>query len=138
MNRIVADTNILVYAVDRCSRFHQRSLDFLTRHAGIYLPGKVLVEFYAVVTRAAIRPLSPAEALNAIAWFARSFPILHANSDSQRILWDLAQRYNPSGLRIHDFEIASIALAHRIERLATFNARDFASVRELQITDLQL
>lgn len=136
MSKILADTNILVYATDRSSRFHQRSLEFLTSQGQIHLPSKVLVEFFAVVTRAPVSSLPVPVALSSIEWFTSQYPVIHPNADSQRILWEMTRRPTLVGLRIHDGEIASIGLAHGIRRLATFNVRDFAGIDGIEIVDL--
>ena len=43
------------------------------------------------------------------------------------------KKYTPSGLRIHDFEIMSIALANGIKNIATQNISDFKNIEEIKI-----
>ncbi len=45
---------------------------------------------------------------------------------------DLLKRYQPSGLEIHDFEIAAIALTHHISHIVTFNKKDFEKIKEIK------
>lgn len=52
------------------------------------------------------------------------------------ILLELINRYSPTGLKIHDFEIISIGLAHGVHELATFNTKDFESVKEISLLNL--
>lgn len=80
MNKILVDTNVLIYAKDTDSVFHQKSL-------------------------------------------GRSYSILQ----------DLISQHKPKGLKIHDFEIASIAIAHGVNQIATFNKSDFQSIQEIAI-----
>jgi hypothetical protein len=46
---------------------------------------------------------------------------------------NLLAKYQPRGLKIRDFEIASIGIGHGISRLATINRRDFAAIEEIEI-----
>ena len=46
------------------------------------------------------------------------------------------ERYQPSGLKVHDFEIISIGLAAGIHELATFNEKDFKAVKEVTLLEL--
>ncbi|MGF1671734.1 MAG: hypothetical protein ACFCU6_14915 [Balneolaceae bacterium] len=52
------------------------------------------------------------------------------------IFLDLMNRYQPKGLNVHDFEIISIGLAHRIHEVATFNTKDFKSVKEITLAGI--
>ena len=45
----------------------------------------------------------------------------------------MLQKYNPKGLKIHDFEIVSIVLANEINQIATFNIKDFESIEEISL-----
>ncbi len=52
------------------------------------------------------------------------------------IFLDLMNRYQPKGLKVHDVEIISIGLAHGVHEVATFNTKDFKSVKEISITEI--
>jgi len=49
---------------------------------------------------------------------------------------DLLKTYQPAGLQIHDFEIAGIGLANGINRIATFNRKDFIRISEIDLYPL--
>jgi len=46
------------------------------------------------------------------------------------------ERYQPKGLKVHDFEIISIGLAAGIQQIATFNEKDFKAVKEISLLEL--
>jgi len=137
MNRILVDTNVLIYSIDQESKYFDRSSDFLNSKCEIFISSKSLSEFFAVVTRAPISSLSISDALKMIQWFSKNYTILFPDMASLNILFDLTDKYKPKGLIIHDFEIVSIGLANKIKRFATFNSKDFSLIREVEILDLK-
>ncbi len=132
--KLLIDTNIMVYAVDEDSRFHERAqrLIYESDHE-LFTTSKNLSEFLAVVTKGDPPPLSPEEALNALLEITESFTILYPTNYTFVIFQNLLLKYQPSGLRIHDFEIASIGLGNGINRLATVNRKDFAEIEEIEL-----
>jgi predicted nucleic acid-binding protein len=77
--RAFFDTNVLVYLFDEDSPLKpSRAKELFAEHASdgpIVLSPQVLQEFYVTVTRKLARPLSPEEALSAVADFT-SFPLV--------------------------------------------------------------
>lgn len=59
--------------------------------------------------------------------------ILYPDAESFLIFKDLLEKYQPSGLRIHDYEILSIGLSNQITTIATFNEKDFSRVKEINL-----
>jgi len=55
---------------------------------------------------------------------------------SLTIFLDLVNRYHPKGLKVHDFEIISIGLAHGIHEVVTINIKDFISVKEISFIEI--
>ena len=52
MNRILIDTNVLVYSIDKDSKFNSRALELLTNtNYDLYTTSKNLSEFLVVLTR---------------------------------------------------------------------------------------
>jgi len=45
----------------------------------------------------------------------------------------LLEKYRPTGLKIHDYEIISIGLVNGINQIATFNSKDFEDIEEVNI-----
>ncbi len=133
MSKIVLDTNILVYAKDRSSKFHLEALDFIEHHDELFTTSKNLVEYFSVVTRGDKPALAPHEAGNDLEEFIRLAVVLYPSVLSSEILHRLVRKYNPKGLKIHDFDIVSIALSAGINKIATFNSSDFSRIEEIEV-----
>jgi len=50
---------------------------------------------------------------------------------------DLLKKYKPHGLKIHDYEIISIALSNKIKNIATINKKDFERIEEIKLVQIQ-
>lgn len=137
MSNILIDTNILVYAKDASSIYHLDALSVLNERNSIFMTSKNLTEYYAVVTKGENPLLNPLDAWHDLEEFISFSEILYPNNVSQQILATLVSRYTPKGLKIHDFEIASIALAHGIKTIATFNGRDFKQIEGIEVLQLK-
>ena len=74
-----------------------------------------------------------ADALSVIDDLKLLLTVLYPTEKSYDILLGLLSKYQPAGLKIHDFEIVSIGLANQVEQIATFNTKDFASIREIHL-----
>ena len=70
--------------------------------------------------------------------FIKFLTILYPTEASFKIFRTLLQQYAPTGLKIHDVEIASIGLAHHIKQIATFNDKDFEGIQEKMNTFFDL
>lgn len=135
MNKILVDTNILIYSIDEDSKYFESAQQILSSSENeLYTSSKNLSEFLSVVTRTPGNTLSINEAITAIADFHAIFGILYPNRNSYEVFLNLLQTYHPAGLQIHDFEIAGIALANGIRRIATFNKKDFISIEEIKVS----
>ena len=120
---MLVDANILLYAVNEVSPFHERASHWLTEQLNgdrrVALPWHSLVAFLRISTheRASARPLTPEHAASfvagwlepEVAWIPREGPG-HA-----RILTDLITRYKLAGNIISDAHLAALAIEHGLE-----------------------
>lgn len=138
MNKqVLLDTNILIYAIDEDSKYFGVVQELLADAASeFYTTSKNLSEFLAVVTRAPKPSMSVQDALLAVEDFRKSLGILYPTYKSLDLFVDLLKKYSPRGLKIHDHEIASIALSNGISVIATLNKRDFADIEEIALLPL--
>lgn len=132
-NKVLLDTNILVYAVDESSDFHIRSWEILNNNNyQFYLSPKNISEFISVVTRSTKPMLSVESAVEIIDTARKNYSVLYPNNSSLDILSNLLKKYKAKGLRVYDLEIISVALANNIETIATFNYKDFDRITEIK------
>lgn len=131
MSRCFVDTNILVYAIDRDSQYHDWARRLLEGPQPNVTSSKNLSEYYAVVTKGDTPLLSPEDALADITAFRAMLEVYYPNEMSNQYLTELITTHRPKGLLIHDMEIAAIALANGVDTIATINTKDFAMIKEL-------
>ncbi len=134
MNNILLDTNLLIYAIDEDSKYYNSVQNILFGESNnLFTTSKNISEFLSVVTRYPDKSISIKDALVVINEFKSIFTILYPSEQSNLIFLDLLKKYSPHGLKIHDFEIISIALSHNIENIATVNRKDFSGIKEINL-----
>jgi len=137
MSKILVDTNILVYGIDEDSVFFKRARKILEQETyQLVTTSKNLIEFLAVTTKSSGYNLENITALEIIEEIIQGIEIVYPTQESMAIFLDLMNRYQPKGLKVHDFEIISIGLAHGIQEVATFNSKDFKSVKEITLAGI--
>jgi toxin-antitoxin system PIN domain toxin len=138
---VLVDANILLYAVDETSPFHQRASNWLTGQLNgarrVGFPWQSLVAFLRISTheRASARPLTPEQAAGFVAdwlepevsWIPREGP------GHGRILTDLITRYQLRGNIVSDAHLAALAIEHGLEVCS--NDADFARFSEVRWTN---
>ena len=138
MNNVLLDTNLLIYAIDEESKYFHSVQNLLNDETkNFYITSKNISEFLSVVTRFPNTSISIKEALIVIEEFKSIFTILYPTKKSYSIFIGLLKKYSPHGLKIHDYEIISIALSQNIKHIATINRKDFAGIDEVKLVPLR-
>ncbi len=138
MSKMLLDTNLLYYSIDKTSAFHSVSQRFIDEvDNDLYTTTKNISEFLVATTRGDSPTLTPQQALESVQDFQKIMTIIYPNEKSFSQHKTLVQQYNPKGKKIHDYEIAAIAIAHGITLIATFNSSDFAKITEVTLLDPQ-
>ena len=135
---IAVDTNILVHAQRRDSRWHvpaTRTIESLASGREVWaVPWPCIHEFYAIATHPRIYapPSTPAQALAQLrAWRESPTLSLLAEDDAYwPVLESLIERSRLTGPAIHDARIAALCLRHGTHALLTAD-RDFSRYPEL-------
>jgi uncharacterized protein len=117
---MLLDANLLLYAVDRSSRFHSIASDWLTEQLNgprrVGIPWPSLVAFLRISThpRASESPLTPEDALRYVDdWLSADAvwtPVPGARHGE--LLADLVARHQLRGNLISDAHLAGLALEH--------------------------
>lgn len=137
MSKVLVDTNILVYGIDEDSAFFKRARKILEQDKyQLVTTSKNLIEFLAVTTKPSGYNLNNDTALEIVEEIIQGIDIVYPTQESMAIFLDFMNRYQPGGLKVHDFEIISIGLANGIHEVATFNSKDFKSVKEISLLDV--
>jgi toxin-antitoxin system PIN domain toxin len=135
---IAVDTNILVYAHSKESRFHTgaaREVRALAESPAVWaIPWPCLHEFYAMVTnpRYLPRPSTQVQALAQIrAWCSSTSVVLLSEAhDHLDVLGGLIERSGVAGPTVHDAKIAAICISHGVRELLTLD-KDFSRYPEI-------
>ncbi len=135
---MLVDANILLYAVDEASPFHQRASTWLTGQLNgprrVGFPWQSLVAFIRISTheRASAHPLSPEQAAGFVAdWLAPEVSWIPREGPGHgRILTDLITRYQLRGNIVSDAHLAALAIEHGLEVCS--NDSDFARFSEVR------
>ena len=134
---MLVDANVLLYAVDRSSPFHDAASSWLTERLNgpirVGLPWQSLIAFLRISThpRASQSPLTPDEARSHVDdWLlaeATWTPV--PGPRHGEILLDLVGRYQLRGNLVSDAHLAALALEHGLTMVSADS--DFARFTEL-------
>ncbi|NBC65029.1 MAG: PIN domain-containing protein [Bacteroidetes bacterium] len=137
MSKILIDTNILVYGIDEDSAFFKRARGILEQEKNqLITTSKNLVEFLSSTTKSSGYNLDNDTALEIVEEIISGVEIVYPSQESMAIFLDLMRRYQPKGLKVHDLEIISIGLANGVHEVATFNTKDFKTIKEISLLDV--
>ena len=134
---MLVDANLLIYAVDSASPFHDRSREWLTAQLNsgsrVAIPWQSLAAFLRIVThpRASKDPLPPGEAWSFVEdWLAADAVWTpEPGSGYAKLLSELIIRHNVSGNLIPDVMLAALAIEHGLPVCSADS--DFARFGEL-------
>jgi toxin-antitoxin system PIN domain toxin len=137
----LVDTNVLVYAADRTSPFHQSAKILrdkgATGQASLCLCPQVLNEFFAVVTdsKRVGSPRSQNEALLEIEKYHRSRSILKIfpGPDVIEKTLDLLKRYSTTKQAVFDLYLVATMLSNNVTHLYTYNQDHFTKFDEIKV-----
>ena len=133
------DANIIIYAMDSRAATHVpcRVLLEAAHEAGttLYVTSQILCEFYSVVTnpRRVAVPRSPAEALSVMSNLL-ALPGIHLLPTPASAVagWmALLERRPVRGSDVFDLQIVATMQANGVQRIYTFNTKDFDMFPEL-------
>ena len=141
------DTNVLVYAFDRQSTFHEASRALLARAADeksqnrYSVTPQVLAEFFAVVTnpRRVQNPRTPQEALDAIEQLTAlpRLSVLAIPVDVVARWIALARRHEVRCSGVFDLQLVATMLANGVRKIYTFDRSHFEHFNEIEVATPQ-
>ena len=138
---MLVDANVLLYARDEASPFHERARYWLTEQLNgptrVGLPWASLVAFVRIATHPRVfeQPLAPAEAWQQVEeWLAAPAAWIpqptHAHAG---VLGTLVRRYDLRGNLVSDAHLAALAIEHGLTMCSADT--DFARFTELRRLD---
>jgi len=135
------DTNVLVYAADQRSPFHEAAQNLreqgLNGAISLCICPQVLTEFFAIVTdpRRVDKPRSRQEALFEMEKYLRSKQIakIYPDAGTMEITLDLLMRYEIKKQKVFDLYLVATMLGANVVRLYTYNQNDFTQFTEIEV-----
>ena len=142
-NPVFLDTNILVYASQTQSPFHEAASQaiqgFYDAGVELWISRQVLREYLATLTRPQqfIAPLPIAIVIQDLRYFQNRFQLVEDGPQVTERLLTLMEEIPIGGKQVHDANIVATMLVYGIPQLLTNNTGDFARFSQL-ITVLPL
>lgn len=132
MINFFVDTNVLVYAVCKNSKFYHLSQDFLTNNR-CFISDQVYLEFINVCLRHKLYQYYQALELLDNVISQDNISLIHPTEHTFEIWRLLQDGYQLSKKHLFDSYIAATMLANGLEHLATFNIKDFSVFKEIEL-----
>lgn len=134
------DSNVLVYAADETSPFHQPSKDLrdmgLRGEVSLCIFPQIFSEFFAVTTdpRRVANPRTQEEAIAEIEKYLEEECLLklYPGPDIIEVMLDLLRRYKIKKQEIFDLQLVATMLSNNIKRIYTFNRGHFDKFTEIE------
>ena len=129
-DRVLVDTNVLVYAYDRSEPERQRQAQWILDRLALAGTGvidtQIMAEFFVAVTRRISVPLSVDEAYERIQNYTRSWPVLRI---SEMVVLEAVR-----GVRDYQFSFwdAQVWAAARLNQIAAVFSEDFNTGSQIE------
>ena len=137
---ILLDTNILVYAADSLSIYHQPAKSFRDKgrdgEFSICLAPQNLFEFYAVITdsRRVSQPLSPQAAAAEIAsYYCHPNITTLSQAKITEAVFDLLAKRPVERQQVFDLVLVATMLANNVRKICTYNQDHFTKFDEIAV-----
>jgi uncharacterized protein len=139
------DTNILVYAADHASPFHEPSKRLRDQGANgtilIAVSPQILLEFFAVITspKRVDNPRTKAEAIEEVEKYVQSEHIrkIYPGPDILTRVLTLLKKYEVTRQEIFDLHLVATMLSNDVKRLYTYNRDHFVRFIEIEVSTPQ-
>jgi predicted nucleic acid-binding protein len=135
INKILLDTNMLVYMSDSNSPHYISQPEKMLKNAQLYISDRSLLEFYRVLT--GYLSFSSEKTLEIIHFYQSNdrFQILYSNEDVSYQTFNLALQYEAKSGKIFDIDLLSTAIVNKIDTIYTKNIKDFPNDTSIKIID---
>jgi len=135
---IFLDTNVLARLTESNHPHQPAALQAIkllgAREPEIHISPQVLIEFYSISTRATNSlNFTPEQALSQIQNIKKRFHLLPETPDIFPHWEFLMAKYKPTNRRVFDARHVAFMLVHKIQKILTFNNKDFLQFTEIEV-----
>jgi predicted nucleic acid-binding protein len=139
---VFVDTNVLIYSTfeDYEPEKHIRCATALNKlmrsNKTICISSQVLREYFAISTNKTLfkKPLTFKQAAGKMKEFLSRFTLVSEKKSTIHTLITLIEKYSISRQQIHDLNIVATMIDNDISNLLTYNKKDFAQIREINLS----
>jgi len=142
-NKVFLDTNVLIYQtfIDFDAGKHEtvnNKFDyFIDNDYSILISSQILREFFAISTNGKFfhKPLSYEQAVIKVNEFIENFEMVYETVNTISILDSLIIKYKQDKQKVYDTNIVATMIENKIDKLFTFNIKDFKKFSEIELID---
>ena len=135
------DTNVVVYAADTSSPFHQNSKNIrdnaLLGNLEICICPQVLMEFFAILTdsKRVKNPRAPEEVIAEMEKYlsSKNISMIYPKRDTLPKTIELLGKYNLKRQIVFDAQLVATMLSNNVTRIYTYNQDDFLKFEEVEV-----
>lgn len=136
MQKILLDSNILVYAFDKSVVFHDSARQILDSDTELYATNSTLYEFYRVMTSKPFQQkFSLENVIQALDFYKQRLNILYPTQVTDYILAELINQHKPKSGQIWDSLVLAQSLENKIDIIYTKNTKHFPTNPIIKIVD---
>lgn len=126
--KVLIDTNVLLYAMDKSSAFNKISVEILENtNYELFVSTKNISELIAVCTKQNI------DRQIILAYIEEIATLLYPNKQSFDKFLKIITENEIKGNAVYDMEIVAIAQTNAVNQIATFNHKDFRNINNITI-----
>jgi predicted nucleic acid-binding protein len=134
------DTNILVYAYNEDTPFHEKALQILenalNKNINAAIADKNLFEFFAVITdeKRIENPVTIIEAIEIIDFLVNSnIKIIYSSPFTFLKTIELVKKHRIKRQEIFDINLVALMIQNKIDTIITANDKHFRSIKEINV-----
>ncbi len=136
--RVLLDSNILVYSSNKLSSKYKQAYDFrkLAKdgYFNPYIADQNILETIRVLTHPVYKnPMSNVTVLKQINSFASFCHIIHPKSETINIAIELIKKYQLTGNRVFDGYLIATVLSYNLRIIATDNEKHLSMFKEILV-----
>ena len=136
--KILLDSNILVYSLNKGSDYYTRAINILDSGKDFCIAEQNIVETYRVITsdkQFADQVYTPSKAWKQLNIITKNVPVLFKYETTVEILQDLVLRYKLVSYQIYDASLVALMLENGVSEIYTHNDKDFRRFKEIKVTN---
>jgi len=144
LNKVFLDTNTLIYQTfndfdaEKHKIVNEKLSYFVEKEYSIFISTQILREFFAICTNGKVFkiPLTYEQAVSKVNEFIANFDVVYETNGIMTTLNSLIIKYKQDKQKVYDTNIVAMMIDNNIQKLFTFNTKDFKKFTEIELIGL--